>query len=179
MARRSLLGLVLLGGCAVGGSESETHFSGVTSLSLSLGSGEIYLSSSEDAQTVVRYDGGGIGRSARPEIEMSEDGALTVDGGGLFGGGDFDIALVPGVPITADLERGELTIELLYPSDIDACVGAGELSIGLPEGSYDLQIAAGAGEVEIGLVNDPSAEYSVRACAGAGEIDLYVFNSSL
>ena len=78
------------------------------------------------------------------------------------------------------IERGEINpgvdIELLAPADIDACVGAGELSIGMPEGSYDLQVQAGAGEVDLRLVNDPSAEHSIRACAGAGEIELYVFD---
>jgi hypothetical protein len=176
---RSLgLGWVILGaaGCVVGGSEGVHEFASATSLSMELGNGEALIVSSPDSALRVRYDGGGIGRAARPEIVRDDDGAVWVDGGGPLGGGDLEIEVPAGIPVRAEVDRGELTIELSSPADLHACVGAGELSIGVPAGSYDLQIQAGAGEVELGLVNDPSAEYSIFACAGAGEIELYAFD---
>jgi hypothetical protein len=174
------LGLAFAGvwaaGCVVGGSEGTHEFASASSLSMALGNGEALIVSSPDASLRVHYDGGGIGRAARPEIEQDEAGGVWVDGGGPLGGGELEIEVPAGIPVTAEVDSGELTIELSAPADIDACVGAGELSIGVPAGSYDLQIQAGAGEVELGLVNDPNAEYSIRACAGAGEIELYAFD---
>lgn len=166
-------------GCVVGGSDTQDTFSGVTALSVELGNGEVYISSSDDGLAHVHYEGGGVGRSAFPERTQDPQGALSVDGGGLLGGGDLWVEVPEGVPVTAEVERGELTIELLAPADINACVAAGELSIGVPAGAYDIQVAAGAGAVGVGLQSDPNAEHSIRACAGAGEIELYVFEEGM
>jgi hypothetical protein len=176
---RSLgLGFVVCGamGCVVGGTEGVHEFGSASALTVELGNGEVLIVSSPDESLRVHYDGGGIGRAARPEIEQDSSGAVWVDGGGPLGGGELEIEVPAGIPVTAEVDSGEITIELSSPANIDACVGAGELSIGVPAGSYNLQVQAGAGEVDLGLVNDPSAEYSIRACAGAGEIELYVFD---
>src|SRR6478752_9934595 len=90
--------------CVVGGSDSVDEFSSVTALSVELGNGDVRIVTSEDDLTRVRYDGGGVGRSAWPEMVQDGQGALSVDGGGLLGGGDLDIEVAGGVPITAEVE---------------------------------------------------------------------------
>ena len=82
------------------------------------------------------------------------------------------------MPISAIIDRGELDIELDAPADIDACVAAGEVSIGVPAGAYDIDVAAGVGKIAIELVDDDDAEHFIRACTGAGEIDLHVTDAS-
>ena len=170
-----MVGVLALGlvGCVVGGGEeSSWTFDEVTAVDVSMKSGGITIWSAHEDQLAIWYDGGGLGGAARPEV-FQADGTVVVDGRGGLGGGNLEIEVPAGVPITAILDRGDMNILLDVPSDIDACLAAGELSIGVPPGPYDIEVEAGAGRVSIELEDDPDAEHFIRACAGAGEIRLY------
>lgn len=169
-----MIGVLALGlsGCVFGGSEEVLwDFDDVTAIDVTLKSGGITIWNADDDQLAIDYDGGGIG-GAPPEV-FQTDGTVVVDGRGGLAGGNLELAVPAGVPITAILDRGDMAILLDAPADIDACVAAGELSIGVPPGAYDIEVEAGAGRISVELEHDENAEHFIRACAGAGEIRLY------
>ncbi|MEQ1507149.1 MAG: hypothetical protein ABMB14_33280 [Myxococcota bacterium] len=168
------LGILGIAGCVVGGGEADETFTGVTGLEIELGSGDVTIRPSDDDSTRVMWDGGGVGKAARPTIDQSRDAAGVVDARGTLGGGDVNALVTGGVPITAIVDRGSVSIELTEAAPIDACVGAGDVSIGLPAGSYDLQLEMGVGNIDIGIIDEDGGGPVISACAGAGSIDLHV-----
>lgn len=159
-----------LSGCVVGGGENTWAFSDPASITASVSSGEIAVSSSEDSGARISWEGGGFGENAWPDVE-DLDGDVVVDAdGGLLGGGELDIQAPAGTPLILAVERGSVTVTLDHPASIDVCVGAGEVSLFLPEGSYDIDSRVGAGEISSGIVDEPGAEHRITACVGAGEI---------
>ncbi|MEQ1564667.1 MAG: hypothetical protein ABMA64_03430 [Myxococcota bacterium] len=168
-----------LAGCVVGGGESSWTFQGATSMTASLANGDLRVWSSGGPETLVTYDGGGVGRAALPDVWQDSDGSVHADGGGQLGGGDLDVWVSDGIPVAGFLDRGDLSVELTAPADIEACVGAGSVSIGVPAGAYALEIDAGVGSVDLEIVDDPSAAHTIHVCVGAGDIDVHVYDPML
>lgn len=182
MVRGLCLGALMgLTGCMVGGGTQEWNLEGVQRLEVLHGAGDLHIQSTLDAAegTWVFWDGGGIGNdNVRPEVWV-EDGIGYVDAnGGPLGGGDLDIHTPLGVDLVVKLERGDAALWLQAPANIDACVAAGALSIGVPAGVYDLELDGAAGALNsTGLQHDPDAEHGIRACVAAGELEVYDIES--
>jgi hypothetical protein len=171
--RSGLVALVVgASGCFVGGGEQVVAFESATSLSVSLANGSVTIEPTEDGDTVVEWDGGGIGRAAFPEIEQHLDGGVSVDARGQLGGGDVVVHVVPGIPIDVLLDRGDIAVTLAAPADLDLCVAAGSVEVELPPGDYDLDVAAGAGDVTLEVPDVDGAATRISVCAGAGSIDI-------
>ena len=168
--------LVFAPGCIVGGGDGTWTFTDATELWVSIASGNVDVTPSGDTNTIVTYDGGGVGRAARPDVSEDDAGRVTVDGHGQLGGGDITAQVSDGVAITAQVDRGDIDIELQAPADVDACVAAGSVSIGLPAGSYAFDLDMGVGAIGVEFVDDPSADHTVHVCVGAGSVDLHVYD---
>jgi len=168
--------LLLATGCVVGGGEQTYRYDGLTGITIELGSGEVEVLGQPDGccETEVNLDLGGVGqKAARGDLEVGPDGWLTVDAKGLLGGGDI-LAFVPaGLPVEVLVDRGDVLVALERPADVHACAAAGEVTIEVPEGAYDLDLRGGAGEVSTeGVVHDPSAVHTIVGCVGAGELSV-------
>jgi hypothetical protein len=169
--------LSVVSGCVVGSSDRSWDVGAVEGADLQLSNGELNVRTSHDGGARVDYDGGGFGDAARPEVDIDAEGWLVVDARAL-GGGELDVAVTAGAPILILQDRGEVDILLSEPADIDVCLGAGELSIGLPSGAYDFDIHLAFGGIDRGLVHDPQSPFKVHACAVAGEIDIFASDGS-
>lgn len=165
-------------GCVVGGTDRDWAFDQASAVDLELGSGNVEVTTSVDGRTIVAYDGGGAGKSGRPNVEQRDDGTVVADARSVLGGGDFTVEMAAGIPLTVIVDRGDVDIELTSGSDIDACVGAGDVSIGVPAGNYDLQLDAGVGVIDLAIVDEPGAPYTIHACAGAGSLDIHTTDPS-
>lgn len=168
---------VLGGGCVVGGGERSFTAPDVEVVRLRLSGGEIAVQGTDRTDVYVEWDGGGFGRNAQPDI-YEQEGELMVDAaGGLLGGGDIWVEVPAGVHIDATVERGEVDIHLLERASVDACVAAGEVTVGVPRGAYRLELAGGVGELSSsGIIDDPDAPYRISVCVGAGEATVYSTN---
>lgn len=155
--------------CVVGGGERSWQFGDAGAISIELDGGEVLVTNSADRTTWVEFDGGGIGEVANPDVWQDGD-CVFVDADGGLGGGELFAEVPEGTSIEARLDRGELTVVLDAPADVDVCVGAGEVTIEVPPGAYALDVDVGAGEVSTDITNDPGAVHTIRACAGAGEV---------
>ena len=109
-----------------------------------------------------------------------EDGVLTVDAmAGLMSGADITIAVPEGLPVRGRVERGDLCVEMEEPSHIDACVAAGSVYIGVPEGEYRLALDVGAGDVSVdGVVHSDTASRVIHGCVAAGDLSVYALPES-
>lgn len=171
--RWTVLGAVAAG-CVVGGAELVYEFPDATSLGLELANGSVVVDDTFDGPTTVEWDGGGIGDAATPEVREARDGAVTVDARGQLGGGDLAAHVVPGLPVRVLLDRGDVTVDLEAPSDLDLCVGAGSVDVTLPPGEYDLDVDLGAGSVDLEVPDTDGAAFSVRVCQGAGDVRIRI-----
>lgn len=173
MTKGAALLAMVTTGCVIRGTDRDWTFDDATSLHLELGSGDVDVVNSVDGTTHVAYDGGGVGKSGRPNVNQRDDGSVVADARNVLGGGDFTAEMAEGIPLTVIVDRGDVTIELDVASDVDACVGAGDVSIGVPPGTYDLQLDAGVGTIDLAIVDEPGAAHVIHACAGAGSLDIH------
>ena len=160
-------------GCAVGGSEREFTFDDAIGLTIELGSGDVVVESSADEVLYVTYDGGGLGKAARPDV-YQEDGEVFVDARTLLGGADIEALAPAAVPLDIQVDRGDIDVELAASASVHACVGAGSVSIGVPAGEYRLDLDVGAGSISSEIVDRADAPYTLSVCAGAGSVDVHV-----
>jgi hypothetical protein len=165
------------GGCLVGGGEVTETFTGATALSIELASGSVTVDSSGDDTLTVSWDGGGVGKAAAsPTIAQDGDGVVTVEARGQLGGGDIGAKVPAGVPVAVLLDRGDVTVRLSAPADLDLCVGAGSVSVQVPDDvDYDLDLAVGAGSVTLGIPDVDGADFVISVCEGAGSIEVQPF----
>jgi hypothetical protein len=170
--------LMSLAGCWVGGGEGDWTFDGASSLEIDLGSGDVIVGSSGDEATWVGWDGGGVGKAARPDVFQDASGAVIVDARTLLGGGDIEALVPSALPIDVLVDRGSASIELADPANVTVCVGAGDVSIGIPPGNYRLDLDLGAGSISSDIVHSDGAPYSIDVCAGAGSIDVHTYDPS-
>lgn len=172
---RAALPLIALSACTIGGGEREWHFEDVKGVWIEVGSGDVNLCAVDDRETVdVRWDGGGIGKPADPDIALEADGWLVFDAGGILGGGELEVMVPQGLPFEIYVERGDIDVGLRTGTDLIACVAAGSVDIHVPEGSYDIELQGAVGSWETsGVTNDPDSPHAIRACAATGEINIY------
>ena len=162
-------------GCvfAVGGGESEWSFTSPTRAEVQVANGDINARSSLDDRLVVRWDGGGLGDNARPDVRELANGTVIIDAdGGIAGGGTVDLDVPPGTTLDLVVDRGSIDVMLDEPTSLFACVGAGSIDITVPEGPYRLEVGAGIGVISTGIIPDPSAPYVIEVCVGAGDVQI-------
>jgi hypothetical protein len=173
---RSWTGALLMVMVACGGGDQSWTFDDVSAVDLEVSSGEITVVPSLDGRAHVSWSGGGVGDNARPDVILLDNGTLIVDAaGGILGGGELEVEVPEGASVRAHAQRGEVDIALSMPADVDACVGAGEVTIAVPAGGYYIDASLGAGKLSGELVHDPDARHTLSVCAGAGEISLEVY----
>ena len=168
--------LGLLSGCVVnvGGGEPSWSFEQPRELVVTLGSGDIQVRSTPSTEMQVRYDGGGLGDSANPDVWQDRDGTVIVDADeGIFGGGSVEVELPAGVDVDLVVDRGAIEVQLDAPTNIYACVGAGSVSIGVPPGPYELDVAVGAGAISSEVYHQRGAPYRIEVCTGAGDVQIF------
>lgn len=168
--------VALASACVVGGGERTVVQDDVAGLRIELGNGEIDLVDLATAgrTTTVHLELGGIGpRAARGETYVDADGWLVIDAGGALGGGEIEATVPPGLPVELFVDRGEVTVQRRVVGDVLACVGAGELTVEVPEGPYRLDLDGGAGSVvSVGVWDAPDAEAALSLCVGAGDLSV-------
>lgn len=170
-----LLMLSGLMGCVVGGGESAWSFDAPGSITATVANGEVNVQSSEDATAVISWEGGGFGKNAWPDVREQGGDVVADADGGLLGGGELNILSPAGTPLILTVERGSVEVTLDQPASIDACVAAGDITLRLPEGSYDIDEHIGAGSLSEGILSEPGAEWEINVCMGAGSIDIEAY----
>lgn len=142
-------------GCVVGGGEQSFEvMEPVEAVHVELENGEIDIVAVDREGVFVDWEGGGI----------SDEDLFTAD--------VVDGALVISSTCTVAC-GGELYVEV--PHDTDLCVqlAAGELSIEVEPGGWDLELDMGAGELSVVDVHDdPDADRSICAVVAAGELSV-------
>lgn len=169
---RCASGLValLLAGCSVGGNgeprtdRQSIDVEGPARLEIEMAAGDLAVSggAAQFMEAEFTYNADRL----KPTVERRESGGRTLvevtqpDGGLSFGNpaSSWNLRLKDGAPV-----------------EIVANVGAGETQMTL--GSLDLrgvEVALGAGEVNVDLRGTPKASYSVRISGGVGEAQVYL-----
>ncbi|MEM6926573.1 MAG: hypothetical protein AAF602_06580 [Myxococcota bacterium] len=165
----------MLTGCIVevGGGEREWRFVDPPEVMAEVSNGDIRVRSALDDELLARWDGGGFGDNARPDVVELADGTIRIDAdGGLAGGGTMELEVPDGTALDLTVDRGSIDVELDAPASIYACAGAGRVGITVPPGPYRLELGAGIGVIDNGIVDDPTAPYTLEVCVGAGEVEL-------
>lgn len=92
----------------------------------------------------------------------------------------WDVAFNPNVPLSLDIRGGvgDSTVNLadldLTTLDIDA--GVGNMNIGLPGGSYEVQMSGGVGSFDIAVAED--ADITLQTSGGVGTTTIDVPNNA-
>lgn len=173
---RSLLFLcVPLAACHVGGGERSWQFdpADVRAVSIDFANGDVVLLAEDTDVVRVDWEGGGVGRDPMGHAEII-DGVLWV-GNACTGtcGGELDLLVPAGVPISAHVDFGDVELELLERAPVQACLRAGDLDIAVPAGGYVLALDVGAGDLStVGVWGDDQADTAISACVGAGDLSL-------
>jgi hypothetical protein len=162
---------MLLLGCVVGGGSWDWSFDNPEGVSAFVANGEISVTSTEDNTAVVEWEGGGFGKSARPEVGQNDNVVVIDADGGVAGGGELSIEAPAGIFLDLTVDNGSIKVDIDAPASIMSCVGAGDTQIRVPAGAYDLELAVAAGAtVTEGIVDDPSSPFVIQVCVGAGSI---------
>ncbi len=171
-----LLGLAAFAtGCIVevGGGEREWRFVDPVAVEAEVSNGDIQVVSSRNDELIARWDGGGLGDNARPDVDELADGSVRIDAdGGVAGGGSLELEVPDGTVLDLTVDRGSIEVTLDAPTSIFACAGAGYVGLTVPPGPYRLQLGAGVGVIDSTIVDDPTAPYTLEVCVGAGEVEL-------
>jgi len=166
---------MIMSGCLVevGGGQQEWSFRAPPAVEVEVANGDIRVGSSFDDELVARWDGGGLGDNARPDVFELSDGTIVIDAdGGIAGGGTIDLEVPDGTALDLRVDRGSIDVSLDSPTSIFACAGAGRVGLALPPGPYRLELGAVVGVIENQIVDDPGAPYTIEVCVGAGEVEL-------
>lgn len=175
-APRSLLPLALLSltACHVGGGDLSWEFpdEDLEGVDLLLVNGSVDAFPAADGVLRIEWSGGGIGnRNLRPEPRV-EGGVVYVDARcGEACGGDFTVWLPAGMDLSAQVDKGDVTVELGGRADVRACAAVGAVDLVVPAGAWDLDLRVGAGSLSFdGLTHDPDSPYRLEACTGIGDL---------
>lgn len=132
-------------GCKLCGGELTIEAPAEVALDLHLGAGDLTI---DDMAGTVTADVN-AGSAA-----VHRHGASSVDVSTNLGDAEFDF--------------------ITPPPSLFVTMGTGSLDIGLPTGSYALDLDAGAGTVKIeGVSHDPESPSKITAAVGAGNIDVH------
>ncbi|MEN0062406.1 MAG: hypothetical protein AAGA48_09650 [Myxococcota bacterium] len=161
-------------GCIVevGGGESQWTFDAPETLEASVGNGDIRVSTSRSDRLFARWEGGGLGNNASPDVAELVDGTVVIDANGLAGGGTLEIETPDDTDLGLLVDRGSIDVYLDAPTNVFACAGAGRVAIDVPPGPYRLEVGALVGVIDNAIVDDPNAPYTIEVCVGAGEVEL-------
>lgn len=162
-----------LAACHVGGGERSWQFdpADVQAVSIDFANGDIVVLAEHTDVVLVDWGGGGLGRDPMGHAEII-DGVLWV-GNACQGacGGDLDLLVPAGVPVSVHLDFGDIDLELQERAHIDACLRAGDLDIAVPGGGYVMALDVGAGDLDTaGVWSDDQADTVISACVGAGDL---------
>lgn len=173
--RWTLWAVILSTGCVVGGGDQGWTFERPTSVVVQVGSGSIDVVSSPDDQLRAWWEGGGFGDNASPDV-YEEGGVVWIDAnGGVLGGGEVRVEVPAGTSMDLEVARGEIHTALTEQASIEACVAAGEVSLGVAPGPYVLDLAIGLGHLESELWHDPTSPYRLSACTAVGDLHVYIY----
>lgn len=170
-----LVGVAALSACIVevGGGERAWTFDAPEAVMVELSNGDIRVDSTSSRMLTARWDGGGFGDNASPDVFELSDGSVFIDAdGGIAGGGSVELEVPDGTELDLTVDRGSIDIVLDAPTSLFACAGAGAISIAVPPGPYRLELGVVAGVIDNGIVDDPTAPYIIEVCVGAGEVEL-------
>lgn len=175
----NLMGAGLAGAVAVacivevGGGEREWSFDAPPAVQAEVANGDLRVTTSPDATLFARWDGGGLGDNARPDVVELFDGTIVIDAdGGVAGGGTLDIEAPAGTDLELVVDRGAIDVQIDAPSNIFACAGAGRVALSVPPGPYRLELSAAIGVIDSEIRDEPGAPYTIEVCVGAGEVEL-------
>lgn len=178
VANRIFFGFVMVvaaSGCIVevGGGEGEWRFVQPPMVEVEISNGDIEVVSSRSNEMIARWEGGGLGDNARPDVVELSDGTVRVDAdGGIAGGGTMRVEVPMGTDLNLTVDRGSIDVFLDEPASVFACAGAGYVGLTMPPGPYRLELGAGIGVIDNGIVDEPTAPYTLEVCVGAGEVEL-------
>jgi len=167
--------VALATGCVVqvGGGQAEWTFRSPSAVEIDVANGDIRVASSYDDRLVARWDGGGLGDNAHPDVHELSDGTIVIDAnGGVAGGGTVEVDVPGGTELALTVDRGSIDVRLDEPADIFACAGAGSVSLDVPPGPYRLELGAVVGVIDNGILDVPDAPYTIEVCVGAGDVQI-------
>ncbi|MET8234389.1 DUF4097 family beta strand repeat-containing protein [Micromonospora sp. NPDC005298] len=137
----------------------DVELSKIGTVDLRLGSGDVRITGATGAVGVETGSG---------NIEVSEaSGAVRL----RAGSGDITARRLGG-STDAEAGSGNVTVELDTPAAARAHASSGDVTLLVPQGSYQVRSSTGSGDAKVTVADDPAASLVLDGSAGSGNVTI-------